>query len=230
MALRRDQTTLIYASIAALALWVVPVVRILALPLIYLNTHVHELCHAVTGLATGGQVEHILVFTDGSGVTPIFGGNVLLEASAGYVGSALVGGILIAMARDERGAKAALCTLFGFLAGSMLLFVRGDMVGVLSGIFWVPVLGLLAAKLRGHASTFAAQFLGVQLALTSLQSLLVLLKVTVSPEPRSDALILQQISGLPAVVWAAGWSVLGLFMIGASLAIAWRPARKGKRS
>ena len=67
MRLRRDQWTLLGASLASVALWATPLLRPFALPLIYLNTHIHELCHAVTTIATGGAVENIIVLGDGSG-------------------------------------------------------------------------------------------------------------------------------------------------------------------
>lgn len=227
--MRRDQKTLLAAAVLSLVLWAVPGLRMVALPLIYLNTHIHELCHAVVALATGGHVQMIAVFANGSGVTPISGGSVLLAASAGYVGSAVVGGLTVAGARQPKSAKSVLYTLCVCLGLSMLLFVRGDAVGIISGLFWTALLWILAKKLAGDHAVFAAQFLGVQLALTSLQSLLVLLQVSTGMEAMSDARILESVTGLPAIVWAVGWSLLGLLAIGGSLATAWKPASR-KRS
>lgn len=225
MALRRDQKTLLLAAAATVAVWVVPLLRWIGLPLIYLNTHIHELCHAVTAIATGGSVRSIQVFANGSGVTPVAGGSLFLTASAGYVGAALVGGLLIAGSRTAASASKMLFVSFMFLCASMLLFVRGDLIGFVSGVFWVGCLGVLAKTLKGDTAVFAGQFLGLQLALTSLQSLLVLLRVTTSIERQSDALILERLSGVPAVVWAVGWALTGLAAVGTGLGVAWRPAR-----
>jgi hypothetical protein len=228
MALRRDQKTLLIASVLSFALWAVPFLRPVALPLLYLNTHVHELCHALTAMATGGSVDFIAVFWDGSGVTPVHGGSMLLTASAGYVGSALVGGLLLALSRSPKQATSMLWLTSLFIVTSMVLFVRGDAVGVISGIVWAGGLILLAKKLSGDNAVFASQFLGMQMALTSLQAFLVLLKVTTSSERESDAMILQNISGVPAFVWATGWLAFGFCAIGLALVSAWKPARRSK--
>jgi len=196
--------------------------------LLYLNTHIHELCHAITAVGTGGSVDYIAVFADGSGVTPVAGGSMLFTASAGYVGAALVGGLLIASSRTPKRAATMLWITCLCIAISLLLFVRGDTVGVISGVFWVVALGLMARKLSGDNVVFAAQFIGMQMALTSLQAFLVLLKVTTSTERQSDALILQDGSGIPAFVWASGWLVFGLFAIALALVSAWKPARQAK--
>lgn len=230
MALRRDQSTLLAVSVASVALWIIPWLRPFMLPLIYLNTHVHELCHAVTALATGGHVQYIAVHANGSGVTPVAGGSLFLTASAGYVGSALVGGLMLAFSRTPKQATNMVWLAFGFLAGGMLMFVRGDMVGILSGLFWVLALGFMAKKLNGPNIVFAAQFIGMQLALTSLQSFFVLLKITSATETHSDAQILQQVTGIPSFAWALGWSAFGLLAIGSALLSAWRPAPRSSDS
>lgn len=226
--MRRDQKTLIAAALTAFALWAVPLLRPFGLPLIYLNTHIHELCHALTATATGGRVQMIEVFANGSGVTPITGGSLLLTASAGYVGSTLVGGSLLAFSRPPKQAKTMLWVTFGFLLFSMVMFVRGDLVGIGSGILWLLTLGLLARNLEGEKAVFAAQFLGLELALTSLQAFMVLMQITTSTERQSDALILEKVSGLPAFVWATGWLVFGVVAIVLALVSAWKPAARAR--
>lgn len=229
MALRRDQKTLLAAAVLSLVLWAIPVLRLVALPLVYLNTHLHELCHALTALATGGHVKEILVFADGSGVTPVSGGSLLLTASAGYVGSAVIGGLVVAGARTAKAAATILWTVGVVIGLAVLMFVRGDIVGLVSGVFWALLLWFLGKSLKADHAVFAAQFLGVQLALTSLQSLLVLLRISVGMEAMSDAQILQGVTGIPAVFWATAWSLLGLAAIGASLSSAWKPASRRRR-
>ncbi|MEO7453256.1 MAG: M50 family metallopeptidase, partial [Fimbriimonadales bacterium] len=70
----------------SLALWLVPLFRPILTPLIYFNTHIHELCHALMGMATGGSVLRVVVESNGNGHALIGGGNLILTASAGYVG------------------------------------------------------------------------------------------------------------------------------------------------
>lgn len=214
------------ATALATALWVVPELRILILPLVYYNTHVHELCHALAAVATGGGVQHILVFANGSGVAQITGGWTPAVASAGYVGSTMVGGLVLAWARNETGARRALGAAAVFLGISLVLFVRGDGVGLLSAFGWLVALILAAARTRGATTIFLAQFIGLQLCLTSLQAFVSLFNVAASIDGHSDAKILEQATGLPDLLWAALWLAMSLVVVWASLRAAWQPAQQ----
>lgn len=210
-----------WATVASVAAWVVPVLSLAALPLQYLNTHVHELFHALAGLATGGQVGRIAVHANGSGATEVFGGNMLAVASAGYVGSVLLGSVILASARTERGARIALGWLGAAVAFSMLVWVRADAVGLVSGAAWAVLLLWGWRKLSGDALLFAAAFLGVQQSLQAIQSLLVLLNLSAYPQIQSDAAILGQASGTPPLLWALLWSGLGVTLTALGARRAW---------
>lgn len=225
MALRRDQKLLITAAVLTVGLWVVPFLRPLILPLVYFNTHIHELAHALAALATGGQVEYIHVYADGSGATPVRGGAILFVASAGYVGAAVVGGLMILGSRTEDSARRTLWTAFAFMLLSILLFVRFDTVGILSGILWTGALCLAARFLKKDAVILLTQFLGLSLALTSLQSVLILLNLTTNPGLHNDAKILQDATFIPGIVWALLWTAISVIAIWTSLKSAWKPAR-----
>lgn len=201
--------------------------RIAILPLIYLNTHFHELAHALAALASGGIPERILVFADGSGVTPILGGNAILVGSAGYMGTAILGSILILSGRAEKKARTALKTLSILLGLSLVLLVRGDIAGVLSALFWIPALWLLAANLKGDNIKFAVKFLGIQMSLTAFQAVLTLFEITATTDAHSDALIMQQATYIPDVAWAFAWVVFAILLTGYSLRIVWIDKRAG---
>ncbi|MBX3111127.1 MAG: M50 family metallopeptidase [Fimbriimonadaceae bacterium] len=226
---RPGQWALLGAGAASVALWAVPPLRFLLWPLTLFNTHVHELCHALAALATGGQVEHILVRPDGSGVTPVMGGNLLVLASAGYLGSAVVGGLMIAFARTEKSSRAVMATVGAMLGLSMLLFVRGELAGLAMGAFWTAAFLAGAKFLRKDAAVFVARFMGMQLGLTALQAVTVLLRLSTSSEAMSDAKILEQASLVPAVFWALGWAACAVVALWLGLRSAWRgAAREGK--
>jgi hypothetical protein len=219
--MKKHQKILVWACVAALAVWVVAPLRILLLPLVYYNTHVHELCHALAGVLTGGKVDFVHVLANGSGVTQTAGGNPFLLSSAGYVGSSIVGGLLILGSGTSESARKMLWVAAGFLAFSMLFFVRGDAVGVLSGLAWIAALSLGALLLRGDGAVFAAQFLGAQQCLTSLQAFLALIAVTANDLGHSDAGNMEQFTGVPAIVWSLAWLAFSLVAIGVGLRAAW---------
>ena len=219
--LKAHQRALLWAAGFSVAAWFVPILWWIQLPLEYLNAHTHELCHALVAVATGGQVHHINVFADVSGLTPVAGGMLIPVASAGYVGATLVGLLVMAASRTEMGAKTALRLLAVVLASSLVLWVRGDAVGVLSGVAWVVALLVAANLLKGPSLLFAAQLVAIQQCLTSLQNLLVLQRLTLATQRQSDATILYQATGIHATVWAIGWTVLSLWLVTATVRWAW---------
>lgn len=228
MQLRKDQKLLIWASVASLALWVVPYVRLALLPLIYYNTHIHELCHALAAAITGGEVDFIKVFANGSGVTATLGGSPILLATSGYVGSAIVGGMLIFGSRTVVSAKRMLWVAAGFLVFSMVFYVRGDTVGILTGIGWILALGSMAYWLKGDANIFAVQFLGIQQCMTSVYSFLALIQVSSMPGQHSDAANMEKATNIPAMVWAVLWLLLALSAVGFGIKAAWKTRPKGQ--
>ena len=217
----RQRKYLIIASVISLAIWLVPLFRPILTPLIYFNTHIHELCHALVGIATGGSVERIVVEANGSGHALIGGGSLILTASAGYVGSALVGAMMIAGTKDARGARAMLYTAAGFLALSMIMFVRGDVVGVMSGFFWIAILAAAGLWLSDDGRILAAQFVGIQLCLTAAHAFFTLLNLSMSSEAMTDAETLEKATGLPGMVWATAWLLVSGVAVAASLYRAW---------
>lgn len=218
--MRRDQSLLLAASLVAFVLWVFPVGRVVILPLVFLNTHLHELCHALAAVFTGGSAERIQVFWDGSGVTPILGGWLPVVASAGYVGAMVIGAGMIYFGRSEKGAKAILGGVGALLIVSLLIWVRND-VGWITGVFWAAVLLLMARYAKGETAVFAVQFIGVQQILAAGMSILTLLRISTGTEKQSDAQLMASATGLPAIVWASVYAGLALVLTIVTLKAAW---------
>lgn len=221
--MKPHQSSLLIAGGVTLAAYVVPGVRLLLLPLLYLNTHLHEMSHALAAVLTGADVQRIVVNTDGSGMTPVQGGNILVVASAGYLGASMFGAAMIYAGRTEKGAKSMLWALSALLIVSMLLWVRGDAVGEAAGIGWIVLLGILAATLKGKWAMFGAQFFGLQQCLNAVTSVFTLVQLSVGTEVHSDATILYDATGLPPVLWAVGWTAFSLGLVGWTLRETWNP-------
>lgn len=226
--LRRDQSLLVAASVVAFVLWVFPLGRMLILPLVYLNTHLHELCHALAAVFTGGSAERILVFWDGSGVTPILGGWLPVIASAGYVGAMVIGAGMIYFGRSERGAKLILAGVGSLLVVSLLVWVRND-AGWITGLLWAAALLLMARFTKGETAVFAVQFIGVQQILAAGLSILTLLRISTGTEKQSDAQLMASATGLPAIVWASLYAGLAVLLTFLTLKAAWheKPGERG---
>lgn len=220
--MRRDQKLLLLAAALSLLAWSFVEVRWAVIPLVFLNTHIHEMLHALAAVATGGETRFIQVFANGGGVTATAGGSPLVVSSAGYVGASALGGALIYFARDPVRARRTLIVLGSVLGVGMLLWLRGDGVGWATGAGWVAACFALARWLKGLAVVFAAQFLGIQQCLTSLQALLVLVNASVAPDQPSDAVNLAKITPIPALGWAIGWGVLSLLILFVAIRAAWK--------
>jgi hypothetical protein len=217
------------AAGATLALWAIPGAGLVLLPLEYFNTHIHELFHALAAVGTGGRALEIHVFANGSGATPIATsgtGSLLLTASAGYVGAAILGGLILMLARTEKAARQILYILAAMLAVSMAVWVRGDLVGVLSGLFWIAILFAAARNLKGDNLVFAAQFLGIQQALRSFVSLYVLLNINAFSGIQNDAAIAEKATGIPRLLWALTWCAISV----AWMVVAFRPSLRARSS
>lgn len=215
------QRAILWAGVASLAAYVLPIVSIVLLPIQYLNTHFHELFHALACVFTGGSVSTIGVHADGSGVTMVSGGSQVIVTSAGYLGTAALGVFVLMAAKTAEGARKWLWALTAGLGLAMVLWVRGDAVGVLSGFFWIAALGFAAMRLRGEGLLLAVAFLGVQLCLHSVQSLLVLLNLSAFTGVESDAAIMGSATGIPALFWALLWTGIGGLFMFTGLKRAW---------
>jgi hypothetical protein len=217
---------LLIAGLLTIAGMLIPMLHRVLLPVQYLNTHLHELSHALVAQFTGAEVDEIRVNADGSGVTPVRGGNMLFIASAGYLGSSVFGALMIYFGRTEKTARLTLISLVALLCMSMVVWVRGDAVGEVSGIGWIVLLVGAALLLKRNGLVFFCQFLGLQQCLSSVQSMFELVKISSVMEVHSDATILQTDTGIPAIVWAMTWSVLSLVLVIWTLKVSWQPSKR----
>lgn len=205
------------AVVASGLLPLVPVLKYLLLPFDYLNTHFHEMFHAIACVATGGMVDSIRVFINSEGVTTTRGGFGPVISMAGYLGASLLGAFIVKSAHNEANSRKWLKALAVILLVVQVLWVRGtdlnSLFGWTIGFVWGFTLLLIANKVKGQTVILIAQFLGIQQCLNSLKSLrdLVILSGT---NATTDAHNMQQMTGIPAIVWAVIWLVVGLFGVG----------------
>jgi hypothetical protein len=185
------------------------------------------MCHAIVGMLTGGHIIEIDVFKDGSGVTPLTGGSLPLVASAGYVGASIIGVLIILFSRGANGARWSLRALSFAILMSSLLWVRGDWVGVVSSYGWVALLFALSWFLPAKPALFTATFVGVQQCLHSVLALLTLTKISLySGNVPSDAYLMQQDTHVPGMIWAIGWTLFSLFLMGVTIRGALRKTKE----
>lgn len=222
--LKPHQYALLMATIVSVALWFIPMLRWASVPLQYLNTHIHEACHALAAVATGGYVSHIEVHANANGETYTSSGIQFFISSAGYVGASLVGALIIFLARSPKAAKAVLVGLSVMMAYSSIVWVRGDMFGIVSGIVWILAILGVAFYFDDSKRLLAAQFIGVQQCVNSIQSLFFLVKISGFGVLQSDAGNMENATHIPAIVWSVLWCAVSFVLMGVALRASWRGA------
>lgn len=213
-------------TLALLVLWQIPYFGFVVYPFRLFGTFVHELGHGLAALATGGHFERFTVSPDLSGLAWSSGGIRFVIASAGYVGSAVFGGVLILLAARGLPARSLLIALGVLLGLLCLLFVR-NLFGIATGLAIAAALVVAGRRLRSPWSDVLLLVLALQLVLDGFNSLFTVLRLSTATNVQTDALSMAQATGVPAVVWAVLWTVLSLAMLLVTLRLAYRRRAAG---
>jgi hypothetical protein len=192
------------AAAVSLGLSLVPSARVLLYPFGLFTTWIHECGHALATVLVGGHVTAVTIQADASGLTRslVPEGHVArgIVASAGYLGAALCGCLLIAATRVERRAHVLLGGVGAFMLLTLVLWIRNPFGAAVVAI-WAAVLILLARQGLGPAAQFLVGLLAIQVALNAVYDIRVLYLV----DGRSDAVTMTHLFLLPAWVWATVW-------------------------
>jgi hypothetical protein len=207
----------------ALLVWDSPVL----LPLKLLVVMMHETGHALATLLVGGTVQKVTLAANQSGaclsyLPPGWGAKVIVY-SAGYLGSALAGGVLMLATFRFRASRRMLGVLCVWLL-VMGSFYAGDAFTLAFCVATAIALGIAAKFLPISVVDLLNLFLA---AFSSLYVLFDLREGLWNPAARahSDAALLAALTFVPAIAWAAVWTVLALALMGF---FAWRSVRVAK--
>ena len=199
----RFLAALVLATLVVLALWSSP----LAYPIRLFVTLTHELSHAAAALVTGGQVLSVSVAPDGSGLTTTRGGNLLLVASAGYLGSVLVGALLLNLAKRPGAQRITLQVTAVSILLTAFLFIRDPFSGAVT-LGLAAVLWLLARLKPSWPMTFVLCLLAALQCLYAVLDLNGLFALSLRGRP-TDAALMERATGIPALFWSLLWMAVG---------------------
>lgn len=96
--------------------------RIILYPVTRLVTFLHEFGHAMGAVLTGGGVEGIQINNDGSGYTITRGGSKAIILMGGYIGSAILGNLLVFIGANFERWSSNTLKFLGFLMAFTGLF------------------------------------------------------------------------------------------------------------
>jgi hypothetical protein len=213
------------AAVVVFALWWTP----LLFPFRMMTTTVHELSHAITVILTGGTVYNFDVNGNGSGVVTFSGGFALLIFSAGYLGSTLFGGVMLLVAKSEKGRRNSLkflavgVVLVLIVAGILKavntgnpanVFIFTDLWALLIVAGLVAGLWFLALKAPDIIVSFVAYTLALLSCLYAFFDLMNVFTSTISPLGGfNDARGLENATKIPAFIWAVVWVIIAGFIL-----------------
>jgi len=192
-------------------------------PLKILVVFFHEGSHALATILTGGSVLRMEIVPNQGGSVLSVGGNAFIIVTAGYLGSLIIGALLLVIASHSRADR----VIMGMLALSMALlsvfFVR-NLYGLSFG---------LAGALAGLASAYYLSdrindFLLRLIGLTSMIYVpLDIFSDTLSrPHLHSDARILADLVGGTTQMWGFVWLVLSVPIIFGALWVSLKTAKQ----
>jgi hypothetical protein len=205
----------LYVAVIAL-LWNIPYVKYSLWPFKMLVIAFHEFGHAITACCTGGRVKSISLDPREGGVTHMQGGISAITLPAGYLGSSLIGALLIFCGFDIVASKIASIVL-GVCFLLTLWWARKDWLTIITILLAVGL--LVACWFIKHAEPlkYVVLFIGVMSSLYSVWDIcddLILRKVN-----ESDASVFAQRYGGSSQCWGVIWSIISLiFMIGGIIA------------
>ncbi|KAI3338139.1 peptidase M50B-like-domain-containing protein [Ustulina deusta] len=203
----------LYVVVIAI-LWNVPYVRWSLWPFKMLVIAFHEFGHAIAAVLTGGRVKSISLDPHEGGVTHMVGGKGAITLPAGYLGSSLIGAILI-------------FTGFNIVASKIVSIVLG--VCFLLTLWWgkrdwltittiLLAVGLLVASwfiVHAEGLRFVVLFIGVMSSLYSVWDIcddLILRKVN-----SSDASVFAKRYGGSSQCWGVVWSMISILFLAAGI-------------
>ena len=195
--------------------------RKLMYPIRLLVTFLHEFGHAMGALFTGGSVENVQINADGSGFTRTAGGSRAIILMGGYLGSALLGNLLLFIGAR---AKTFVNVFSLLLAGAMLItsiIWYNSIFTSLTLILFSAVIIFLTLKTRFARDILL--FLGLASIIYIIQDFNV--------GPSSDLSHYAEVMGLfPPQVWMYIWLGLAVVLLIFNIRLIIRLGRKETRN
>lgn len=201
---------LIALTIVVFALWSTPAV----FPLKILVVFLHELSHGFAAVLTGGSIEAISLSVEQGGHAITRGGSRFIILTAGYLGSLLLGVMLLVIALRTHADRAAL-GLFGVITLVVAaLYIRDIFPLVFCGLTGLAMLAT-AWFLNRPINDFVLRVIGLS---SMIYVPFDIFSDTIARSNlRSDAFMLAEEFGGTTMLWGGLWLVLSLCVIGLCL-------------
>ncbi len=158
------------AALLSLVLWIIPFGGLLIYPVTVLATWAHELGHGLTALLVGGDLDSLELFAGGGGMAHTRTAEPwqhALVSLGGLLGAPLAGVTMLALGSYRRMVPVLLGGLVVALTASTLIWVRSPF-GLVACLAIAVLVAVLGWRMRPSRRFLLVQFIGIQLALSSL--------------------------------------------------------------
>lgn len=201
--------------IISLIFWYIPFAWIILYPFKLFATFIHEFGHAIVAVLTGAHVSDLRIFLDGSGYTKYAGGIHLLIIPSGYLTSTIIGAILlmIAFGESEKIAKGTLLAINLIMVLSIIFFIR-DFLTIIILILFICGVSYVVIKASNKICSYLLGFLAMQCCFYSLYNINVLFNLSLKSCCCTDAVMMQNITFIPAPIWAILWALISFVVFG----------------
>ncbi len=181
---RAELRSLAFALLASLVLWNLPFGGVVLYPFKILATWLHEMSHGLLMIATGAQLDRVVIYRDTSGlsyavwaISPV---GTAAIAAAGYMGTALWGAVLLVATPTAKAARIALIAIaLLMLATAMFAIVPTPEEGRFGQWAVTAIaagLAVCAIVLPPRARVFGAHFIAAQACINALLDIRVLVR------------------------------------------------------
>ena len=173
-------------------------------PIRLLVTFLHEFGHALGALLTGGSVENVQINPDGSGFTKTMGGSRSVILMGGYLGSTLLGNLLLLIGARGKGLVKPFSILLALAMIATGLFWFNSLFTTGTLILFAGVIIFLSLRTKFVKDVIL--FLGMASIIYIIQDFNV--------GPSSDLQHYSEVVGLfPPNVWMYVWLVLAVILL-----------------
>lgn len=203
MKANRQIIILLALSVLAFFFWNTIIVYPIKLFVVFL----HELSHGIAAIVTGGKIVKIEISYLIGGVCYTQGGNLFIIASAGYLGSILLGGLFLVQTSKTKNIQFLGLFLSIVILLITILYIRNSF-GLIFGIGFSAILLILSFILPSVILEWILKFIGI---VSCFYVLIDIKEDLFTLQYRgTDADTLQDLTGLPAIIWAIIWSIIAI--------------------
>jgi len=195
-----------FIGLVALAIFI-SYLPIVSVPFTWVMTFFHEISHGIAALITGGSVDNIHIYLNGSGLCYTKGGIKFIVTFSGYTG-AVIWGVLLYMMADRFSHKRSNIIAFsisGLILISALLWGRDVLTLVILAILFCLFVSIVQLQ-ETWVMKLTLKFIGIFVLLDAVKAPLNL----IDGRHYGDGATLSDLTWIPEILWVIVWFIIGM--------------------